>query len=512
MIKYPITAYNDNMPIAASLSPTHISTPLLHAVINDNLDAVKQIGVSITREGFANILLTPLLDSGYSVLMIAIAHGHTGIVQYFLNALTTAHVDIAAAIMQSDKLGRSPLMYAVYRGHSTIVALLLQSLSTHYANTQAAVYRQDDSLTDNTSLIDLLRQMVSADTGASPLAQKPSTFSDSRVLTIARSRGLGESCHSLLTLLHQINTAVSHALQLSDTTNMAKLSRKQQKRHDYLCDQHTIVHYLLDQINTESFASLVDALHSADIDMRVLLNHADHRGHTALMCASIKGYTDIVTLLIQCLQDTNAYSPEIITSTNFYGWSPLLYAVHYGHLPIVQYYLDLLRTADTPITTLVNHTNKQGQTALSLAMQCDNRPMVTLLLAHGAKLITLSPERIAGLHTDDGASAFAAGRLMPLFQQAHHGLAQQLASFQQALRAFSAMGYHLFVHKVNAAVRNTLSHSPMEVHAAVRNTLRKKTPYENSADDCQLTAHTLFQDNSQQIRHKRSTEPTAYVL
>ena len=84
------------MPSSRILLHKHTFTHLLHAIISDNPNTVKQIVAGNTPDGFAKILLSPLLDSGYSVLMIAIAHGHTGIVQYFLNALTTDYVDIAA--------------------------------------------------------------------------------------------------------------------------------------------------------------------------------------------------------------------------------------------------------------------------------------------------------------------------------------------------------------------------------------------------------------------------------
>ena len=106
--------------------------------MHNRLDAVKQIRANNSPDDFAKTLLMPIHNDGYSVLIFAISHGHTAIIQYFLDALTTAHIDIAAAVMQPDKMGRTSLMHAVYHCHREIVSLLLQSFSTLHANTQAS--------------------------------------------------------------------------------------------------------------------------------------------------------------------------------------------------------------------------------------------------------------------------------------------------------------------------------------------------------------------------------------
>lgn len=102
---------------------------------------------------------------------------------------------------------------------------------------------------------------------------------------------------------------------------------------------------------------------------------SDEIDNTPIMIASVKGYTDIVQVLIE------KSNPDM-TILNGYGGTALIPACERGHVDIVKL---LLEKTDVK----VNHINKLGWTALLEAVVLSNggktqQEIVRLLLAHGA--------------------------------------------------------------------------------------------------------------------------------
>ena len=97
--------------------------------------------------------------------------------------------------------------------------------------------------------------------------------------------------------------------------------------------------------------------------------------NTPIMIASVKGYTDIVQLLIE------KSNPDM-TILNGYGGTALIPACERGHVAVVKLLLEKTNVK-------VNHINKLGWTALLEAIVLSNggksqQEIVRLLLAHGA--------------------------------------------------------------------------------------------------------------------------------
>ena len=110
--------------------------------------------------------------------------------------------------------------------------------------------------------------------------------------------------------------------------------------------------------------------HGADV------NIASHKiDNTPIMIASVKGYTDIVQLLIE------KSNPDM-TILNGYGGTALIPACERGHVDVVKLLLEKTNVK-------VNHINKPGWTAMLEAVVFSNggknqQEIVRLLLAHGA--------------------------------------------------------------------------------------------------------------------------------
>lgn len=102
----------------------------------------------------------------------------------------------------------------------------------------------------------------------------------------------------------------------------------------------------------------------ADTDIK------DATGMSALLVAAQRGHLEIINLLLSYRAD-----PEIADSNS--GNTALLFAAEYGHLEIVR----RLFTSGVDI----NHTNKQGQSAWSLARAAGHKDIAYLLEEVGAK-------------------------------------------------------------------------------------------------------------------------------
>ena len=110
--------------------------------------------------------------------------------------------------------------------------------------------------------------------------------------------------------------------------------------------------------------------HGADINIT-----SDKIDNTPIMIASVKGYTDIVQLLIE------KSNPDM-TILNGYGGTALIPACERGHVDVVKLLLEKTNVK-------VNHINKPGWTAMLEAIVFSNggktqQEIVRLLLAHGA--------------------------------------------------------------------------------------------------------------------------------
>lgn len=102
---------------------------------------------------------------------------------------------------------------------------------------------------------------------------------------------------------------------------------------------------------------------------------SDKVDNTPIMIASVKGYTDIVQLLV------TKSNPDM-TILNGYGGTALIPACEKGHVDVVKLLLE-----NTNVK--VNHINKLGWPALLEAILLSNsgktqQEIVRLLLAHGA--------------------------------------------------------------------------------------------------------------------------------
>lgn len=102
---------------------------------------------------------------------------------------------------------------------------------------------------------------------------------------------------------------------------------------------------------------------------------SDKIDNTPIMIASVKGYTDIVQLLIE-------KSDPDMTILNGYGGTALIPACERGHVDVVRLLLEKTNVK-------VNHINKPGWTALLEAVVFSNggksqQEIIRLLLAHGA--------------------------------------------------------------------------------------------------------------------------------
>jgi len=110
--------------------------------------------------------------------------------------------------------------------------------------------------------------------------------------------------------------------------------------------------------------------HGADINIA-----SDKIDNTPIMIASVKGYADIVQLLIE------KSNPDM-TILNGYGGTALIPACERGHVNVVKLLLEKTNVK-------VNHINKPGWTALLEAIVLSNggksqQEIVRLLLAQGA--------------------------------------------------------------------------------------------------------------------------------
>lgn len=102
---------------------------------------------------------------------------------------------------------------------------------------------------------------------------------------------------------------------------------------------------------------------------------SDEIDNTPIMIASVKGYTDIVQLLIE------KSNPDM-TILNGYGGTALIPACERGHVDVVKLLLEKTNVK-------VNHINKPGWTAMLEAIVFSNggksqQEIVRLLLAYGA--------------------------------------------------------------------------------------------------------------------------------
>ena len=110
--------------------------------------------------------------------------------------------------------------------------------------------------------------------------------------------------------------------------------------------------------------------HGADVNIA-----SDKIDNTPIMIASVKGYRDIVQLLVE------KSNPDM-TILNGYGGTALIPACERGHVDIVKLLLEKTNVK-------VNHINKLGWTAMLEAIVLSNggksqQEIVRLLLAHGA--------------------------------------------------------------------------------------------------------------------------------
>jgi len=138
------------------------------------------------------------------------------------------------------------------------------------------------------------------------------------------------------------------------------------------------------------------------LDTGADINARDQDGWTALIWSIIEGHKDVTELLINRGADINTISldsyaalielaiqghqdvVELISNyintdihlTNNYGWTPLIWAVIEGHKDIIEILLN--RDAD------INAINKGGNTALMIAAFYGNKEIVELLLNYGA--------------------------------------------------------------------------------------------------------------------------------
>jgi uncharacterized protein len=102
---------------------------------------------------------------------------------------------------------------------------------------------------------------------------------------------------------------------------------------------------------------------------------SDKIDNTPIMIASVKGYKDIIQLLVE------KSNPDM-TILNGYGGTALIPACERGHVDVVRLLLEKTNVK-------VNHINKLGWTALLEAIILSNggksqQEIVRLLLAHGA--------------------------------------------------------------------------------------------------------------------------------
>ena len=141
-----------------------------------------------------------------------------------------------------------------------------------------------------------------------------------------------------------------------------------------------------------ALAMLLD--HGARVDAR------SRTGWTALTLAAVKGHPDVVQRLLRAGADINA--------ADVYGWTPLMRAVHEQRHGAVQVLLDAPGVD-------VDARNEHGSTALHLAAQRGDRPIVEHLLAGGANPELedqegLTPSEIASMTGHPDLASFLAPR------------------------------------------------------------------------------------------------------
>lgn len=76
---------------------------------------------------------------------------------------------------------------------------------------------------------------------------------------------------------------------------------------------------------------------------------------------------------------------EAVNEKDKWGWTPLLWAVYNGHLPVVQFLLE--HEADPNCaTTLQYNAIRKGSTPMNIAVRYERKDLVELLLKHRARL------------------------------------------------------------------------------------------------------------------------------
>jgi ankyrin repeat protein len=127
----------------------------------------------------------------------------------------------------------------------------------------------------------------------------------------------------------------------------------------------------VNQANNNGYTALILAAVNGRIEIVELLlekgvdvNQANNNGDTVLMKAAANGYIEIFELLLEKGADANEY--------NNFGDTALMKAIYYGHIKIVKL---LLKRDDVNF----HQVNKNGDTALSLAIKKNNQPIVIAL-------------------------------------------------------------------------------------------------------------------------------------
>ena len=101
------------------------------------------------------------------------------------------------------------------------------------------------------------------------------------------------------------------------------------------------------------------------------INNQDINGDTAFIFAAKKGYVDILDLLLQAGADPNL--------SNFSERTPLMSAAYKGKINVIERLLQISTVRDN-----INATDKDGDTALSLAKKKGYKQIASLLLKAGA--------------------------------------------------------------------------------------------------------------------------------
>ncbi|KAL5509789.1 hypothetical protein EMCRGX_G005215 [Ephydatia muelleri] len=122
---------------------------------------------------------------------------------------------------------------------------------------------------------------------------------------------------------------------------------------------------------TASFSGHLDVVETL-MEAGANINQATKYNATPLYAASEEGHDHVVQTLLRAGADVN-----IVTSDD--GWSPLITASFYGHTAIVK---TLIKAGVN-----VNHANKDGETALDLAVEKGHKEIIEVLKTYQSKVI-----------------------------------------------------------------------------------------------------------------------------